>query len=105
MFLRQDVHSCFDRRFGAKHLDGGSWEVTGDLTIHGVTKKVTVPVEFLGSGDTPMGTRAGFHSELTIDRKEFGITWNRALDTGGAILGEEVKIEIAVEAVLPKAGM
>jgi polyisoprenoid-binding protein YceI len=73
--------------------------VTGDLTIHGVTQQVTVPVEFFGSMTTPMGTRAGFQGELTIDRKDYGVSWNRALDTGGAILGDEVKITIGVEAV------
>lgn len=72
--------------------------VTGDLTIHGVTKKVTIPVEFLGAMDTPMGTRAGFATEFTIDRQDYGIKWNRALDSGGAVLGDEVTIEINVEA-------
>jgi len=74
-------------------------EVTGDLTIHGVTKQVTVPVEFFGSMETPMGTRAGFHSEFTINRQDFGVSWNRNLDTGGVILGDDVKIEIGVEGV------
>jgi len=77
---------------------GNDLQVTGDLTLHGVTKTVTIPVEFLGSMDTPMGTKAGFSTEFTIDRKEYGITWNRALDQGGAILGDEVTIEINVEA-------
>ena len=72
--------------------------VTGDLTIHGVTQKVTIPVEVLGVMDTPMGTRAGFATEFTIDRKDYGITWNRALDSGGAVLGDDVTIEINVEA-------
>ena len=82
---------------------GNELQVTGDLTIHGVTKSVTIPVEFLGSMATPMGTRAGFATEFTIDRKDYGITWNRALDQGGAILGDEVTIEINVEAVQQEA--
>lgn len=77
---------------------GSDLQVTGDLTIHGVTKEVTIPVSFLGSMETPMGTKAGFSTEFTIDRKEYGITWNRALDQGGAILGDEVTIGINVEA-------
>lgn len=79
---------------------GDELQVTGDLTIHGVTREVTIPVEFLGSMVTPMGTRAGFATEFAIDRKDFGITWNQALDQGGAILGDEVEIEIDVEGVL-----
>lgn len=81
-----------------KSVGENKLNVTGDLTIHGVTKKVTIPVEVLGVMDTPMGTRAGFSTEFTLDRKDYGITWNRALDSGGAVLGDEVTIEINVEA-------
>lgn len=72
--------------------------VTGDFTMHGETKKITIPVEFLGAMDTPMGTRSGFSTEFTVDRKDYGINWNRALDSGGAVLGDEVTIEVHVEA-------
>ncbi|HEX2162600.1 MAG TPA: YceI family protein [Thermoanaerobaculia bacterium] len=68
--------------------------VTGDLTIKGVTKEVTVPVQVLGV----LGDKAGFQTEFTIDRKEYGVTWNRALDAGGAVLGDEVTILLTVEA-------
>lgn len=77
---------------------GSDLQVTGDLTIHGVTKSVTIPVEFLGSMDTQRGAKAGFATEFTIDRKDYGVTWNQALDQGGAVLGDEVTIEINVEA-------
>ncbi|HEX9730982.1 MAG TPA: YceI family protein [Thermoanaerobaculia bacterium] len=80
----------------------GELHVTGKFSLHGVTKEITVPVEVLGVMDTPMGRRAGFLVEFTIDRKDYGITWNRALDQGGAVLGDEVKITISVEAK-PKA--
>jgi polyisoprenoid-binding protein YceI len=73
-------------------------EVTGDLTIKGVTKKVTIPVDVLGSVKTPRGEKAGFETSFKLDRKEYGITWNRALDTGGAVLGDDVKVNISIEA-------
>jgi polyisoprenoid-binding protein YceI len=81
----------------------GKLHVTGKFTLHGVTKEITVPVEALGALDTPMGRRAGFTTEFTIDRKDYGMTWNRALDQGGAILGDEVKITITVEATVKAA--
>lgn len=68
--------------------------VTGDFTLHGVTKEITVPVQVLGT----MGDKAGFATEFVIDRKDYGINWNRALDAGGAILGDEVNVEIQIEA-------
>ena len=81
-----------------KAVDADTLEVTGDLTMKGQTKKVTVPVDFLGTVKTPRGEKAGFETSFKLDRKEYGITWNRALDTGGAILGDEVKINISIEA-------
>lgn len=81
-----------------KAVDADTLEVTGDLTIKGVTRTVTVPVDLLGSVKTPRGEKAGFESAFKIDRKEYGITWNRMLDTGGAILGDDVRIAISIEA-------
>lgn len=75
-------------------------KITGDLTMHGVTKAVVLGGAFLGSGKGPQGDeRYGFHGETTINRKDFGIAWNKALDAGGFVLGEEVKISIDVEAI------
>lgn len=74
-------------------LGEGSLAVTGELTIKGVTKEVTVPVELLGV----MGDKAGFQAEFTIDRLDYGVTWNRVLDEG-TLLGDEVTIVMAVEA-------
>lgn len=74
--------------------------VLGDLTMNGVTKRVTVPVEVLGSMMTPMGGKAGFAAEFTVNRKDFDIVWNRALDQGGTILGDEVSVRIDIEANL-----
>jgi polyisoprenoid-binding protein YceI len=82
-----------------KKADADTLEVTGDLTMHGVTKQVTVPVDFLGSMKNPRGgEKAGFETAFTLDRKDYGIVWNRALDTGGAMLSDDVKVTIAIEA-------
>ncbi|MEE4273274.1 MAG: YceI family protein [Thermoanaerobaculales bacterium] len=76
-----------------------SFAVTGKLTMHGVTRTVTLPVTFLGEGPDPWGgTVAGFEIVTTLDRKDYGIVWNKALDTGGMILGDEVEISINIEA-------
>ena len=76
------------------------FDVTGDLTMHGVTKKVTLPVTFGGQAKDPWGnTRAGFDIETTLDRKDYGIVWNKALDSGGVMLGDDVKVAINLEAV------
>jgi len=72
--------------------------VTGTLTMHGVSKTVTLPVAFLGKVKGPRGgTVAGWEIETALDRKDFGIVWNRALDAGGMILGDEVEITINLE--------
>jgi polyisoprenoid-binding protein YceI len=76
---------------------GDTLDVTGDLTIHGVTKRVTVPVKVLGTMPYRGGEKAGFSTTFTIDRKDYGITWNRAVDNGGVLLGDDVEIEIQLE--------
>ena len=78
--------------------DADTLEVTGNLTMHGVTKQVTIPVEVLGSVKTPNGEKAGFESSFTVNRKDYGIVWNRVLDAGGSVLGDDVKINISIEA-------
>jgi polyisoprenoid-binding protein YceI len=80
--------------------DGDEWKVTGDLSIHGVTKPVVLEVEFNGVNEDPWGnTRAGFSAETEIDREEFGLTWNQPLAGGGVLVGKKVKIELDIEAV------
>lgn len=75
------------------------YAVTGDLTIRGVTKRVTIPVEFLGFVKDPWGNeKAAFSIATTINRKDFGIVWNTALDNGGLLLGEEVAVNIELQA-------
>ena len=74
------------------------FDVTGDLTMHGVTKRITLPVSFLGFGRDPKGAeKAGFSIETTLDRQDYNITWNRVLDEGGLLLGDEVKVLIELE--------
>lgn len=75
-----------------------TYAVTGTLTMHGVSETVTLPVTFLGEMAGPMGgTVAGWEIETSLDRKDYGIVWNRALDAGGMILGDEVEITINLE--------
>src|SRR3954451_14806345 len=75
------------------------YNVTGTLTMHGVSKKVTLPVTYGGQVKVGGSTRAGFQTETTLDRKAYGIIWNKALDAGGAMLGDDVSVSITLEAV------
>jgi polyisoprenoid-binding protein YceI len=89
-----------------KARDGNVLEVTGDLTLHGTTRRIAIPVQVLGTVKTPNGEKAGFEAIFTLNRKDFGITWNRVLDASGAVLGDDVKVTIEVEAsrqVVPAA--
>lgn len=77
------------------------FNMTGDLMIHGITKPVTFNVEYLGESPDPWGgTRAGFTATAQINRKDFGVSWNKNLDKGGLVLGDDVTININIEAIL-----
>jgi polyisoprenoid-binding protein YceI len=79
--------------------------VVGDLTIRGTTREVPLAVEVTGQGVDPWGNqRAGFSAKATIDRRDFGLSWNQLLETGGVLVGEKITIEIDVEAVKQAAG-
>jgi polyisoprenoid-binding protein YceI len=110
----RDVHRRFeDFFFVDKHpeitfvssritkKDSDDYDMRGTLTIRGVAKEISLPVTFLGHAKDPWGnTRLGFEAETTINRKEFGLTWNAALETGGFLVGDEVKINLQIQAIV-----
>lgn len=82
-----------------KKTSDNEYDITGDLSIRGVTKPVTFEVEMEGVGKDPWGNDvAGFSGSTKINRKDFGLVWNAALETGGVLVGEDVKIKIEIEA-------
>jgi polyisoprenoid-binding protein YceI len=92
-----DVEAFGEWTFASTSVVGGGDEyvITGDLTIHGVTKPVELTTEFNGTAVDPYGNlRAGFTATTTISRKEFGITWNAALEAGGVLVSDKVVITI-----------
>ncbi|GAA0195644.1 MULTISPECIES: YceI family protein [Micrococcaceae] len=91
--------------FRSLRAEGGDdFTLIGEMTIKGVTKEVELEAEFGGQTVDPFGmTRAGFSATTTISRKEFGITWNAALEAGGMLVSDKVKIEIDAAFVLPAA--
>ena len=77
-----------------------TYDVVGTLTIRGVAKEITLPVSYLGDAKDPWGqARIGFEAETTINRKEYGLMWNAALETGGFLVGDDVKISLSVQAI------
>ena len=78
----------------------GAWLVDGELTVRGTTRPVTLDVEFEGAAVDPWGgTRIGVSATTEIDREEFGLTWNQALEAGGWLVGKQVRIELSAEAI------
>ena len=76
------------------------FDLSGDLTIRGVTKAVTIPVSYEGAATDPFGNlRLGFEGSLTISRKDFGITWNAALETGGVLVSDSIVLELEISAI------
>lgn len=98
-----DVEKYPTIHFKSKRADGdmgGDFKLIGDLTMHGVTREVTMNVEASGTVKDPWGgERAGFAATTKINRKDFGLTYNMALEAGGVMVSEEVKISIEVELV------
>ena len=80
--------------------DGDDWTVTGDLTISGITKPVSIEFESTGSARDPFGNiRIGFEGHTTISRKDWGLTWNAALETGGFLVSDKIKLEFDISAI------
>jgi polyisoprenoid-binding protein YceI len=80
--------------------DGDEWSITGDLTIKGTTKPVTIVFEQTGSAQDPFGNvRVGFEGDVTVNRKDWGLSWNAALETGGVLVSEKVKLEFDISAI------
>ena len=82
---------------------GSTYQVTGAFTMHGVTKELTIPVEYLGAAKDPWGNdRAAFSTTFVLNRQDYGIVWNKTLDAGGTLVGNEVTVTIDLEAVKAK---
>src|SRR3954471_17575859 len=83
-----------------RRVDETTFEVSGDLTIKDVTNRITVPFEFEGASQDPYGNqRIGFDGSVTISRKDYGITWNAALETGGVLVSDKIVLEFEVSAI------
>ena len=83
--------------------DPSNFKVIGDVTIHGITKEVALNASFNGEGKDPWGNRrSGFSAETKLNRKDFNLTWNQALEAGGFLLGDDVRLDIDVEALPAK---
>jgi len=88
------------RSAGVRSVKHDRYEVDGELTVHGVTKPVTLDLEYQGSITDPFGNdKAVFSASTEIDREDWGLTWNQALESGGVLVGKKAKIEIEIEAV------
>ena len=82
------------------HKGGSRFSLPGELTIRGVTRPITLEAEYLGTASHPqMGTRIGLSATGEIDREEFGMTWNAALEAGGWMVSKTVRLELEAEAV------
>jgi polyisoprenoid-binding protein YceI len=98
-----DVAQYPELSFVGKRVEprsGSEIDVVGDLTIKGVTREVVLRVEQHGQARDPWGNqRAAFTAKTSLDRKDFGLTWNQALETGGVMVGDRVDVEVEIEAV------
>jgi polyisoprenoid-binding protein YceI len=98
-----DVERFPEIRFLSTRIEkvsGERYRLTGELTIHGVTRSVALETEYGGRGKDPWGNeRVGFTAKGAIDRKDFGLVWNQALETGGVLVSDRVELELEVQAV------
>jgi polyisoprenoid-binding protein YceI len=98
-----DVERFAEIRFRSTRIErvsGDRYRVAGDLTIRDVTREVALDVEYAGRGTDPWGNeRIAFAAKTTIDRKDFGLTWNQALEAGGVLVGDSVEVDLDVQGV------
>ncbi|GAB1327379.1 YceI family protein [Streptomyces sennicomposti] len=99
-FRTGEFPSMTFRSTEAEALGGDDYRITGDLTILGVTKPVTIDLEFNGAAKDPFGNeRVGFEGKTEILRSEWGLTWNAALETGGVLISDKVKLNFDISAI------
>lgn len=100
-FFHVEEHpSITFRSTGVEQVDEDEYRVHGDLTIHGVTRTITLNTTYEGQITDPYGNRrAGFAAETTLSRKDYGLTYNSALEAGGVVIGDKIKIAIHLEAI------
>jgi polyisoprenoid-binding protein YceI len=99
-FFEVDKYPTITFRSTGVEVDGTSLRIAGDLTMHGVTRPIILQGTYLGATSNPQGKpRAGFEATATINRLDYGVKWNRVVEGGGVMLGDEVEVEISVEAV------
>ena len=88
------------RSTAAEHVEGATYRLTGDLTIKGTTKPVSIDFDFEGAATDPFGNqRIGFEGSTVINRKDWGVEWNAPLETGGVLVGEKITLEFEISAV------
>ena len=98
-FLEVDKYPSITFKSTRIAKEGDHWVASGDLTIHGVTKAVKLPFTLSGPATNPWGQQViGIDGALEINRNDFGVSWNKALETGGVLVGDTVSIEIGAEA-------
>ncbi|CAM3860166.1 YceI family protein [Nocardioides zeicaulis] len=99
-FFDAENHPALTFTSTSVERDGSEWTITGDLTIKGVTRSVTIPFEETGTAVDPFGnTRVGFEGATTINRKDWDLSWNAALETGGVLVSEKIKLELDISAI------
>ncbi|MBN8423643.1 YceI family protein [Microbacterium esteraromaticum] len=100
-FFDADNHPTMEFRSTAARVENGDFLVDGDLTIRGITKPVTFEFDFGGFAQDPYGNyKAGASAKTVINREDFGLTWNAALETGGVLVGKEITIGLDLQGAL-----